>query len=145
MANHETPFPSSANSASSSDARPPTVLLVEDHPLNTQLLMRLLQRVGYPAESAENGETGFEMWKSGRFGLVMTDCNMPRMSGYDLARAIRDSEVSQNLPRTPIIGCTGNTEQEEVDRCLAAGMDDHVPKTVSEELLRKKLLLWLPV
>ena len=69
------------------------VLLVDDHPVNRMLLLRQVRTLGYAAETADDGVQALEMWKSGRFGLVITDCHMPHMDGYELARSIRAAGI----------------------------------------------------
>jgi two-component system sensor histidine kinase EvgS len=120
-------------------------LLVDDHPTNRSLIVRQINMLGYAAESAENGVEALEKWKSGRFGILITDCNMPEMNGYDLARRIREIEAANSYKRTPIIACTANALGGEAEICFAAGMDDYLAKPVQLNELAKKLDQWLPV
>jgi signal transduction histidine kinase/ActR/RegA family two-component response regulator len=120
------------------------ILVVDDHPVNRMVLERQVRILGYADESAESGRQALELWKSGRFGAVVTDCNMPDMDGYDLARAIRAVEKEKGLARTPIIACTASALQGEADNCLAAGMDDYITKPVDLKTLGVKLDRWLP-
>ena len=80
---------------SSSDMHDAKVLVVEDHPIQRSVLARLVTRLGYAAESAASGSEALEKWQSGRFGILITDCNMPQMNGYELARCIRRLEASK--------------------------------------------------
>jgi PAS domain S-box-containing protein len=121
------------------------VLLVDDHPTNRTLLMRQVHALGYVAESAEDGEQALDQWKSGRFGIVITDCNMPLMDGFELARNIRRLESARGARRTPIIACTANALAGEAERCLAAGMDDYLAKPIGLAGLFQKLSQWLPL
>ncbi|SCK12247.1 PAS domain S-box-containing protein [Variovorax sp. HW608] len=121
------------------------VLLVDDHPVNRMLLMRQVRALGYAAQCAADGVQALEMWKSGRFGLVITDCHMPHMDGYDLARSIRRLEPGADRGRVPIIACTANALQGEAESCLAAGMDDFLVKPVELAQLSEKLDRWLPL
>jgi signal transduction histidine kinase/CheY-like chemotaxis protein len=121
------------------------VLLVDDHPTNRLLLMRQVHALGYAAESAENGVEALEKWKSGRFAMVITDCNMPEMDGPELARSIRRLESANGGKRTPIVACTANALGGEAELCFAAGMDDYLPKPVELTELLKKLDGWLPI
>ena len=120
------------------------VLVVDDHPINRMLLMRQVAIVGYACESADDGRQALEMWRTGRFGLVITDCNMPEMDGYELARAIRAVEQETGQKRTLIVACTANALKGEADKCFAAGMDDYIAKPVELDTLLAKLDLWLP-
>ncbi|MEK6211575.1 MAG: ATP-binding protein, partial [Pseudomonadota bacterium] len=121
------------------------VLLVDDHPTNRLLLARQVKTLGYAAESAENGVDALNKWKSGRFKMVITDCNMPEMDGYELARSIRRLESANGGGRTPIIACTANALGGEAETCFAAGMDDYLAKPVELTQLLKKLDQWLPI
>ena len=70
------------------------VLLADDHPINRIVLIRQLNTLGYAVEAAEDGREALDKWKSGDYGLVITDCNMPEMDGYELARTIRGDRKS---------------------------------------------------
>ncbi|HSW19776.1 MAG TPA: response regulator [Ramlibacter sp.] len=121
------------------------VLLVDDHPVNRLLLLRQVRTLGYAAQTADDGVQALEMWKSGRFALVITDCHMPRMDGYELARSIRTQESEAGRKRVPIIACTANALQGEAQACLAAGMDDFLVKPVELAQLTEKVDRWLPL
>jgi CheY-like chemotaxis protein/anti-sigma regulatory factor (Ser/Thr protein kinase) len=121
----------------------PLILLVDDHPVNRMILLRQVNNLGYPAEAAEDGAKALEKWRSGRFALVVTDCNMPVMNGYELARAIRSVEAAERRVRTPIIACTANALQGEAENCLAAGMDDYLAKPIELGKLAQKLERWV--
>ncbi|MGI8894473.1 MAG: ATP-binding protein [Casimicrobiaceae bacterium] len=121
------------------------VLLVDDHPINRMVLLRQLNTLGYATESAENGIEALKKCSSGRFGLIVTDCNMPEMDGYAFARRIRELESERGLTRTPIIACTANALGGEAENCFAAGMDDYLAKPVGLTQLSKKLDHWLPI
>jgi len=120
------------------------VLIAEDHPTNRNLLARLLALLGYASEAAENGREALEKWNSARYGAILTDCNMPEMDGYELARAVRARE-SGGRSRIPIIACTANALAGETERCLEAGMDDFVAKPVELEALARAMERWLPL
>jgi two-component system sensor histidine kinase EvgS len=120
-------------------------LLVDDHPTNRSLIVRQINLLGYAAESAQNGVEGLQKWKSGRFGIVITDCNMPEMNGYELSRQIRELEAARGGKRTPIIACTAHAVGGEAENCMASGMDDYLAKPVELKELLKKLDQWLPI
>jgi CheY-like chemotaxis protein/two-component sensor histidine kinase len=120
-------------------------LLADDHPTNRVLIVRQINALGYAAESVSNGFEALEKWKTGRFGIVFTDCNMPEMNGYDLARGIREFESVSGARRTPIIACTANALSGAAEACFAAGMDDYLAKPVNLAMLSKKLDYWLPL
>jgi PAS domain S-box-containing protein len=120
------------------------VLVVDDHPINRMLMRKQLNALGYAAEEAESGEQALERWNGGTFGLVLTDCNMPEMSGYELSRRIRDAEAARGIGRTPIIACSANVVGGVRQDCLDAGMDDYISKPVALALLAEKMSHWLP-
>ncbi|HEY8357621.1 MAG TPA: ATP-binding protein, partial [Ramlibacter sp.] len=121
------------------------LLVVDDHPINRMLLMRQVSTLGYAAESAADGVHALKAWESGRFAAVITDCNMPRMNGYELARTIRAREAERGLRRAPVIGCTASALAEAATACLEAGMDDTVTKPVSLEDICTQLDRWIPL
>jgi CheY-like chemotaxis protein/two-component sensor histidine kinase len=120
-------------------------LLVDDHPVNRMLLLRQVNTLGYAAETANDGAHALELWKSGGFAIVITDCNMPNMDGYELARSIRRLEVGGPGKRIPIIACTANAMRGEAEKCFGAGMDDYLTKPIELKQLADKLDQWLPI
>lgn len=120
------------------------ILVVDDHPTNLMVMRRQVNALGYAADEASSGAEAFEQWSTGRFSLVLTDCNMPTMSGYDLSRRIRQAEAGLADRRTPIIACSANVIPGVVQDCLDAGMDDYIAKPISLILLSEKLAQWLP-
>ncbi len=134
-----------APSVAQAQAEGTLVLLVDDHPTNRTLLVRQVNALGYAAESAGNGIEALEKWKSGRFSMVITDCNMPEMDGYELARCIRELESTTGARRVPIISCTANALGTESAICMAAGMDDCLVKPVELSEILKRFDQWLPI
>ncbi|KGQ20198.1 PAS/PAC sensor hybrid histidine kinase [Lysobacter dokdonensis DS-58] len=120
------------------------VLLVDDHPTNRAVIARQLALAGYASESADDGEQGLVRWRSGRYALVLTDVHMPKLDGYQLARAIREEETREHRAHTPIVALTASALKGEAERCLAAGMDDYLAKPVSIPALATMLVRWLP-
>ena len=121
------------------------LLLVDDHPTNRSLLLRQVNLLGYAAETAVDGAEALAQWKTGRFGAVITDCNMPGLNGYELTRSIRALEAQSGGSRAPIIAWTANALGGEAEICFAAGMDDYLAKPVDLRDLAKLLDQWLPV
>ncbi|QJI37927.1 transporter substrate-binding domain-containing protein [Pseudomonas sp. ADAK13] len=115
------------------------ILIIDDYPANRQLLTQQLNYLGHRVEDAEDGAHGLRAWRSGQFDVVITDCNMPLMNGYELARAIRAEETSRGLPPSLVLGFTANAQPEEKVRCLAAGMDDCLFKPISLKDLSARL------
>jgi len=139
------PVHRTAPSVAQAEAEHRLVLLADDHSTNRAVLARQVHVLGYAAESAENGRQALDKWRSGRFSLVITDCNMPEMDGYTLARNIRRIETEEGRLRVPIIACTANALAGEAETCFAAGMDDYLTKPVRLNELQQKLNQWLPV
>ncbi|MGH8390046.1 MAG: transporter substrate-binding domain-containing protein [Pseudomonas sp.] len=103
---------------------PLTVLVVDDHAANRLLMCQQLEFLGHRSRVEADGQAGFETWKADSFDLVIVDCNMPVMNGYELARAIRQYEHQTHRPPCTVLGFTANAQPEEVQRCKQAGMDD---------------------
>ena len=106
------------------------ILVVEDHPVNQHLALRLLERRGYEAEVAGDGRAAIEMLKTQDFDLVLMDVEMPEMDGFQATSAIRRNEKSTGH-RVPIIAMTAYTRDAVQARCVAAGMDGYLSKPVS--------------
>jgi two-component system sensor histidine kinase EvgS len=107
-----------------------SILVVDDYPANRLLLSRQLSYLGHRVVLAEDGAQGLEQWRGQGFDLVITDFNMPVLSGYELAGAIRAQERVQGLSPTLILGFTANAQAEEKVRCQAAGMNDCLFKPI---------------
>jgi two-component system sensor histidine kinase EvgS len=130
--------------AQAQEQQPPVpallILVVDDYPANRLLLSRQLSYLGHQVLTAQDGQQGFELWREHELDLVITDCNMPVTSGYELAGAIRDEERFQGGPPTLILGFTANAQPEEKVRCIEAGMDDCLFKPIRLDDLRAWLL-----
>lgn len=115
------------------------VLIFEDNEINREVLTRQLTLLNYDVQAAENGEQGLKKWRSMPFDIVLTDCFMPVMDGFELAREIRKAEKKDGKPRTPVIAITANALTGENDRCYAAGMDDVLSKPIELKALSEAL------
>ncbi len=120
------------------------VLAVDDHPTNRELLARQIRTLGLAAETAVDGREALALWQAGGIDVVVTDCNMPQMDGYALARAIREIELKEARPRTPVVAWTANVLPSAAALCRAAGMDDILTKPAELDALRRTLSAWLP-
>ena len=125
------------------DGRPATVLLVDDHPVNRMLLKQQLLLLGLQVESASSGVPALPLWRDGNFDLLITDCHMPEMDGYELTRNIRNIERLESRPRMPVLAWTANVLSEEQQRCTEAGMDAVLTKPTELSELSAKLSHWL--
>jgi signal transduction histidine kinase/ActR/RegA family two-component response regulator len=115
------------------------ILLAEDNKINQMVGVKQLQKMGYHVDIANNGLEAVEAWKRNKYGLILMDCHMPEMDGYEATRKIRELEAEQNLPRARIIALTASVRNEDRDLCLDAGMDDFISKPVDTGALKKAL------
>ena len=121
-----------------------SVLVVEDHSAYRLLLGCLLQKLGLGYELADDGYVGLAAFASRPFDLVISDCQMPFMDGYSMARAIRQHERDNGQRRVPIIALTANLQNDSPQRCRDAGMDAWLLKPLTLEQLHAVLARWLP-
>ncbi len=119
------------------------ILLVDDNPTNLKVIGQQISLLGYLAETAENGVEGLEKWKSGQYSLLLTDCHMPEMDGYQLSLAVRELEIGTKQ-RKPIIAITADALKGTAQACIDHGMDDYLTKPVQLATLQKALQKWLP-
>jgi CheY-like chemotaxis protein len=122
----------------------PWVLAVDDNQTNRILIQRQFSLLGLRVRTATDGDQALELWQNGDYALVLTDINMTERNGYELARAIRETEVAQGRPRTPVLGWTANTMSDTLARCKEAGMDDVLIKPADLVRLRELQMRWLP-
>lgn len=115
------------------------ILLVEDNIVNQKVTLNQLKHLGYTADVAANGQEAIEMLKQIPYNLVLMDCQMPVLDGYEATRAIRKQQTDR---QSVIIALTANAMLEDRERCLAAGMDDYLSKPISKEKLSEKLIYW---
>ena len=120
------------------------VLVVEDNILNASLVRLLLQRSGCEVVCAASGTEALEQMQSQSWDLVLMDCQMPLMDGYEATRRWREIESALGLPRLPIIALTAHALADDRERCLDAGMDDYLTKPVAFEALRRALSAHAP-
>jgi signal transduction histidine kinase len=118
------------------------ILLVEDNPVNQLVAKGMLSKLGCEVTVAVHGAEALNQLEQARFDLVLMDCNMPVMDGYEASRQIRHSG---RWPDLPIIALTANAMPEERERCRAAGMSDYLAKPFRREELIALLDLWVPM
>ena len=134
----------SVASAHSPSLRGKRVLVLEDRLLNQTVIQKQLKKLGVDCMLVANGVKGLEMLDRQRFDLILCDCSMPVMNGYEFTRALRQQESAQvDDRRVPVIALTANAFREDVDRCLENGMDDFISKPVTMDRLAAMLLRWL--
>ena len=121
------------------------ILVAEDHPISQSLIRRQLALLGWPCDVVGDGRAAYDALRSGEYAMLMTDCHMPLMNGYELAKAWRRHESdTHSHTRLPVIAMTANALDGEIERCREAGMDDHLSKPVQLRQLEEKILSWMP-
>jgi CheY-like chemotaxis protein len=118
------------------------ILLAEDHPVNQRLAFKQLEYIGYSASLASNGQEAVDAVLRERFDLVLMDCYMPVMDGFAATRAVREAEKTSGN-HVPIVAMTANSQPEDREACLAAGMDDYIAKPVVLGELKSVIERWM--
>jgi CheY-like chemotaxis protein/HPt (histidine-containing phosphotransfer) domain-containing protein len=115
-------------------AVPLSILVAEDNDINQRVALNLLERQGHKVVLAGNGIEAVSLWETGNFDLVFMDVQMPQMDGFAATAIIREKELGSGK-HTPIVAMTAHAMKGDRERCLAAGMDEYVPKPIQVELL----------
>ncbi len=118
------------------------LLIAEDNPINQEVLLEILENLGYQADVVPNGQAAVEAWERQIYPLILMDCQMPELDGYQAAREIRSREAPG--VHIAIIAVTAHAMVGERERAIAAGMDDYVTKPLDQRLLREALQRWWP-
>ncbi|MCG5074371.1 ATP-binding protein [Paraburkholderia tagetis] len=130
------------------------ILVAEDHPVNQELIRHQLALLGFACDVVDDGAQALEALEKERYGCLITDCHMPNVSGYDLARRVREIEAAEarrkgrtagGTPRLPILAITANTAPENLRLCREAGMDECLIKPTRVATLRDQLARWFGV
>jgi len=126
-------------------ARSLRIILAEDNKINQLVGMKQLKKLGYAnVHLAGDGREAVAAWQLGRGEVILMDCEMPEMNGYEATREIRRLELAGKLPRTRIVAMTAHAMQGDRENCLAAGMDDYISKPVNMEELNSVLQKCVP-
>jgi len=137
-------------SSLSPSAQPPSpaqakrrILIAEDNPINQKVAQAMLRRLGYDADVAANGKEAIDALRRAPYDLVLMDCQMPEMDGFEAAISIRQEDSGVLKPHIPIIAMTANTMKGDRERCIEARMDDYLAKPVQSGELERMLDRWL--
>ena len=118
------------------------ILVAEDNPVNQKVAVKMIEKLGYRVDIVENGLEAIEASQRISYDLILMDCHMPEMDGFEATRRIRVQ--THGVRHIPIIAMTANAMQEDRNQCLAAGMDDFLSKPVMSKSLAAVLNRWLP-
>jgi CheY-like chemotaxis protein len=129
---------SSSASRTGEASMPPKILLVDDNPINLEIMSSQLTSRGYLVDAASNGREAFERYRTGGYDLVLTDIEMPEMDGYALTEQIRRHEAGTENP-TPIFAITASEFDLSADKARARGFSGYMLKPLDLDLLEKKL------
>jgi PAS domain S-box-containing protein len=119
------------------------ILLVDDNETNRKVIGQQLHMLGYRAELAEDGVQALDMWREGDYSLILTDCHMPEMDGYQLTRAVRSEEPDDS--HIPVLAITADALKGTAQKCADSGMDAYLTKPIQLSELRQAMEKWLPV
>jgi diguanylate cyclase (GGDEF)-like protein len=143
LAGRPAPEPQQLSHAGAPPARQFRVLVAEDNRTNQMVAAGMLAMNGCVCEFAANGREAVQAAQRSQYDLILMDCSMPEMDGYEATAHIRLAEDAQGR-RTPLVAMTANTQRGDAEKCLAAGMDDYLAKPITLIELRHKLEKWLP-
>lgn len=118
------------------------ILLAEDNMVNQKVATKMLEGLGCQVDVAGDGQAATDAVSSGEYDIVLMDCQMPVLDGYGATAAIRRSEAG--IGHIPVIAMTAHAMEGDREKCIAAGMDDYIPKPVREDLLAEMLRRWAP-
>lgn len=117
------------------------ILVVEDVQINQMLVLAYLKKFGYSSHTAANGIEAVTAYEQGNYDLILMDCQMPEMDGFEATRKIRELELKTGK-HVPIIALTANAMKEDEARCLGCGMDGYLSKPIRKEMLAAVLKQW---
>jgi CheY-like chemotaxis protein/HPt (histidine-containing phosphotransfer) domain-containing protein len=120
------------------------ILVAEDNPANQEVAVMILKKLGFSADFVANGLEALEALQRRAYDLLLLDCEMPEMDGYETARRIRDPRTGVRDPAIPIVALTADAVSGDREKCLQAGMNDYLAKPVEPNYLADVLERWLP-
>ncbi len=139
-ASRPSPPPKSPKRTSS----PFNVLVVEDNILNQKVAVKILHRLGFQAEVARQGREALALLEKNHYDLILMDCQMPKLDGYQTTRCIREMPAYAHVSKIPIVAMTGYSTAADEKKCLELGMNSYITKPFTEKILAEKIEAWLP-
>ncbi|MBL8447981.1 MAG: response regulator [Zoogloeaceae bacterium] len=138
------PRPAPPNGTAAADFGGASILLVEDHPVNQTVALAMLKAVNTQVTVATNGQEALDRLAERSFDLVLMDCQMPVMDGFEATQRLRERERALGGHRQAVVALTANSMKGDEELCRAAGMDDYLAKPMQREALATMLARWLP-
>jgi PAS domain S-box-containing protein len=133
------------NTTSENDKRRIRILVAEDNPVNQKVAQAMLKKMGLQSDVVANGQEAVNALQTIPYDLVLMDCQMPEMDGFEATRGIRNGASGVINPSIPIIAMTAATMQGDKEKCILAGMDDFIAKPVLKRELTELLARWLAI
>ncbi len=143
LARNDVAVGSTATPRGTAPASAPAILIVEDNETNALILTHMLKLLGYRSDTVSNGADALEAAARETYSTILMDCQMPIMDGFTTTRRLRSRFAGD--PRIPIVAITATATTEDQERCLAAGMDDYLPKPIIMDRLGAVLTRWAPL
>jgi CheY-like chemotaxis protein len=130
--------------ATTSSPKFPRILLAEDNDINRALATDILEFLGFTVHAVTDGKQALHAALQHSFDLILMDCQMPLLNGYEATRQIRTGESESGQAKTPIVAISGHAVAEDREKCLAAGMNDYLQKPFTVAELQEKTSRWIP-
>ncbi|KAA3610310.1 MAG: PAS domain S-box protein [Calditrichaeota bacterium] len=131
------------NSYSQENKKQTKILLAEDNKINQKVALKMLEKIGYDADCVENGADAVKAIKTKTYDIILMDCQMPLMDGFEATVAIRNLEMEGN-PKTNIIAMTAFAMKGDREKCINSGMDDYLSKPIDRNALKNMIESWSP-
>jgi two-component system, sensor histidine kinase and response regulator len=119
------------------------ILLVDDNVINQKIALKIVSKIGYRADIAQNGQEAIEALNQVAYNLVFMDCQMPILDGYEATRIIRNETSSTINPKVPIVAMTAHAMKGAKEECMAAGMDDYISKPITPDTIAEMIRKWI--
>ncbi len=139
--NHESSYLITKYSIKENQKRNISILIAEDNIINQKIVQKIINKIGYKSDIANNGQEAIEKYTSNKFDLILMDIQMPEMDGFEATEAIRNFE-KENRNHIPIIAITAHAMSGDKKRCLDAGMDDYISKPIQPQKLVDTIEKW---